>query len=336
MTFAEPWVLLLLLPVLASFSLVLKHEKAEPGVNFPDNRLLRGLPASLRVKLAGLLPLVRVCAFVLLVMALARPQIVEQETKVRSDGIDIMLAVDVSTSMLAQDLDTGTGRDDRLKIAKEVLRRFIQERQGDRIGMIVFAARPYLLSPLTLHHDWLLENLDRVETGMIEDGTALGDGLLTALTRLTDNGRNTDGRGRIVILLTDGRNNTGRVAPPVAAESARALGIRVYTIGVGSRGKAVYPLTDPFGSTVYRQVDVDIDEAALQEIARTTGAHYFRATDAAGLLRIYQQINILEKRAVESAVHTTRRELFPWFLLSALLLLLLEIFLNSTLLRRVP
>jgi Ca-activated chloride channel family protein len=336
MIFADPWVLLLLLPVLASLSLVLKHEKTAPGVKFPDSRLLRSLPASLRVKLTGLLPLVRVCAFVLLVVALARPQMVEKETKVRSEGIDIMLAVDVSTSMLARDLDTGTGRDDRLKIAKEVLRRFIQERQGDRIGMVVFAARPYLLSPLTLHHDWLRENLARVETGMIEDGTALGDGLLTALTRLTDNGRNTDGRGRIVILLTDGRNNTGRVAPPVAAESARALGIRVYTIGVGSRGTAVYPLTDPFGSTVYRQVDVDIDEAALQAIARATGANYFRATDAAGLLRIYQQINTLEKRPVESTVHTTRRELFHWFLLTALLLLLTEICLNSTLLRRVP
>ena len=336
MTFTDPWVLLLLLPVIGSLSALLRNEKAAPGVKFPDGRLLRGVPESVRVKAARILPLARAGAFVLLVMALARPQVVEKETRVRSEGIDIMLAVDVSTSMLARDLDTGPGRDDRLKIAKEVIRRFIRERQGDRVGMVVFAARPYLLSPLTLHHDWLLENLARVETGMIEDGTALGDGLLTALTRLTDNGRSTDGRGRIVILLTDGRNNTGRVAPPVAAESARALGIRVYTIGVGSRGRAVYPLTDPFGSTVYRQVDVDIDESGLQEIARTTGASYFRATDAAGLLRIYQQINALEKRPIESTVHATRRELFPWFLLPALLLLLMEIFLNSTLLRRVP
>ena len=336
MTFAAPWTLLILLPVLGLLPVILKNEKAAPGVKFPDSRLLRGLPASLRVKLTGLLPLVRVCAFVLLVVALARPQMVEKETKVRSEGIDIMLAVDVSTSMKAQDLDIGPGRDDRLKIAKEVIRRFISERQGDRVGMVVFAARPYLLSPLTLHHDWLLENLSRVETGMIEDGTALGDGLLTALTRLTDNGRNTDGRGRIVILLTDGRNNAGRVAPAVAAESARALGIRVYTIGVGSQGRAFYPLTDPFGSTVYRQVEVEIDEPTMQEIARTTGATYFRATDAAALLRIYQQINLLEKRPVESTVPAIRRELFPWFLLPAILVLIMEIVLNSTLLRRVP
>ena len=336
MTFADPWALLLLFPVVGSLPAILRNEKASPGIRFPDSRLLQGLPASFRVTLAGIMPLVRAGAFVLLVMALARPQMVEKETKVRSEGIDIMLAVDVSTSMLARDLDTGTGRDDRLKIAKEVIRRFISERQGDRVGMVVFAARPYLLSPLTLHHDWLLENLARVETGMIEDGTALGDGLLTALTRLTDNGRSADGRGRIVILLTDGRNNTGTVTPSVAAESARALGIRVYTIGVGTRGRAVYPLTDPFGSTVYRQVEVDIDEPTMQEISGTTGASYFRATDAAGLLRIYQQINTLEKRPVERMIHATRRELFPWFLLPALLLILMEIFLSSTLLRRAP
>jgi Ca-activated chloride channel family protein len=336
MTFTDPWLLLLVIPLIGSFPVILRNERAAPGIRFPGGQLLQDLPDSFRVKAARTLPFVRLCAALLLVVALARPQMVEKETRVRSEGIDIMLAVDVSTSMLAQDLDTGTGRKDRLIIAKDVIRRFIRGREGDRVGMVVFAARPYLLSPLTLHHDWLLENLARVETGMIEDGTALGDGLLTALTRLTDNGRSSDGRGKIAILLTDGRNNAGTVAPRVAAESARALGIKVYTIGVGSRGRAVYPFTDPFGSTVYRQVDVDIDETALEEIARTTGAGYFRATDAAGLLGIYQQINLLEKRPVESLVHVTRRELFPVFLLPAIFLLLMDIWLRSTLLRRAP
>ena len=336
MTFTDPWLLLLVIPLIGSFPVILRNENTAPGIRFPGGQLLRGLPESFRVKAARTLPVVRLCAALLLVAALARPQMVEKETRVRSEGIDIMLAVDVSTSMLAQDLGTGSVREERLKIAKDVIRRFVRGREGDRIGMVVFAARPYLLSPLTLHHDWLLENLARVETGMIEDGTALGDGLLTALTRLTVNGRSTDGRGKIAILLTDGRNNAGTVAPRVAAETARALGIRVYTIGVGSRGRAVYPLTDPFGSTVYRQVDVDIDETALEEIARSTGAGYFRATDAAGLLGIYQQINLLEKRPVESTVHATRRELFPLFLLPALFLLLMDVWLRSTLLRRAP
>jgi Ca-activated chloride channel homolog len=336
MTFADPWVLLLLLPVLGLLPVMLRTEKTVPGVRFPDGRLLRDLPESFRARAARILPIARGAALTFLVVALARPQVVEKETQVRSEGIDIMLAVDVSTSMMARDLDAGPGGEDRLQIAKKVLREFIRQRQGDRLGTVVFAARPYLLSPLTLDHDWLLENLARVETGMIEDGTALGDGLLTALTRLTAKGKNSDGRGKIVILLTDGRNNAGAVSPTVAAASARALGIRVYTIGVGSRGRAVYPMTDPFGSIVYRQVEVDIDEPALQEIARTTGAGYFRATDAAGLLRIYQQINALEKRPVESREHVTRRELFLLFLLPALMLLLMEIVLNSTLLRRAP
>lgn len=335
MTFADPWLLLLLLPALGSLPVMLRREKAAPGVRFPDGRLLRELPRTLRVRGAGALPIFRTAALLLLVVALARPQIVAQESRVRSEGIDIMLAVDVSTSMKARDLDTAAGGEERLQTAKAVLREFIRQREGDRIGTVVFGARPYLLSPLTLDHDWLRENLARVETGMVEDGTALGDGLLTALNRLTENGRRADGRGKIIILLTDGRNNTGTAAPPVAAAAAKALGIRVYTVGIGSRGRAVYPLTDPFGATVYRQVEVEIDEPALREIARTTGADYFRATDATGLQRICQQINLLEKRPVETTVYVTRRELFLPFLLPALLLLLTEIVLMSTLLRRV-
>ncbi len=334
MTFADPWLLLLLLPALGLLPILLRNEKSAPGVRFPDGRLLRKLPKTSRVKGAGSLPLFRSAALMLLVVALARPQMVEKESRVRSEGIDIMLAVDVSTSMKARDLDAGGG--ERLQIARTVLREFIRQREGDRIGAVVFAARPYLLSPLTLDHDWLRENLARLESGMIEDGTALGDGLLTALNRLTDNGKRADGRGKIVILLTDGRNNAGRVTPAVAAASARALGIKVYTVGVGSHGRAVYPLVDPFGSTVYRQVEADMDEPTLREIAGTTGADYYRAADAAALRRVCQRINLLEKRPMETTEYRTRRELFLPFLLLALLLLLLEIALKSTLLRRVP
>jgi len=336
MTFSDPWLLLLPPLSLGCLALMFKTERVAPGVRFPDGRLTRGLSGSLRVRAAALLPLLRAVAFLLLFTALARPQIASKETKVRSEGIDIMLALDVSTSMKARDLDSGTGSEERLVIAKRVLREFIRQREGDRLGMVVFAARPYLLSPLTLDHDWLLENLARVETGMIEDGTALGDGLLTALARLTDNGKRADGRGKIIILLTDGRNNSGAVTPAVVAASARALGIKVYTVGVGALGRALFPLTDPFGATIYRQVKVDIDEPALREIAGVTGAGYFRATDAATLLGIYQRINRLEKRPIETTEHVTRRELFPLLLLPAFLLLLVEIVLKSTLLRRIP
>lgn len=335
MTFADPWLLLLLLPALVSLPVMLRHDRTAPGVAFPDGRLLRALPMTFRGTGSRALPSVRTGAFLLLVAALARPQLVDDKATVRSEGIDIMLAVDVSTSMKARDLEGGGG-EERLQVAQSVLREFIRQREGDRIGAVVFGARPYLLSPLTRDLDWLRENLGRVESGMIEDGTALGDGLLTALNRLTESGKRADGRGKIVILLTDGRNNAGRVAPAVAAATARALGIRVYTVGVGSRGRAVYPLVDPFGATVYRQVAVEIDEPALKEIARTTGADYFRATDAAALQRIYRQIDLLEKRPVETTVHRSRRELYPAFLVPALLLLLMELGLKSTLLRRVP
>ncbi len=336
MTFADPWFLLLILPVLGTLPLLRRRERETAAVLFPDARLLRDLPSSFRVKAAGILPFFRSAGLLLLILALAHPQSAGKEQTLPRKGIDIMLALDLSTSMKAQDLDADKKGEDRLRIAQKVLQEFITRREGDRIGTIVFAAHPYLLAPLTLDHTWLRENLARVTTDSIEDGTALGDALLAALARLTNNGRRNDPRGKIVILLTDGRNNTGSIPPTVAAASARALGIKVYTIGVGSRGRALFPLTDPFGATVYRQLPVDIDELTLREIARSTGGDYYRATDAATLQRVCQQIDLLEKRPLETREHSPRRELFPLFLLPALALFLGEILLKSTLLRRTP
>ncbi len=336
MTFADPWFLLLTLPLLGALPLLRRGEKGASGVLFPHGRVLRDLPPSFRVKAAGLLPLLRSAGLLLLVLALARPQSVGKDRTLPRKGIDIMLALDLSTSMKAKDLDSGVGGEDRLRIAQRVLREFITRREGDRIGMIVFAAHPYLLAPLTLDHQWLRENLTRVTTDSIEDGTALGDALLAALARLTDNGVRTDHREKIVILLTDGRNNAGSISPAVAAASARALGIKVHTVGVGSRGRALFPLTDPFGATVYRQLPVDMDEPTLREIARNTGGDYYQATDAATLQKVCQRIDTLEKRPLETREHLPRRELFPLFLLPALAFLLAEITLTCTLLRRSP
>ncbi len=294
--------------------------------------LFRDIRDSWRVVLLKNIVFVRLLSVSLLIVGLARPQAPVREVKVHTEGIDIILAMDVSSSMLAQDIEPGSRLDNRLNLSKDVIRKFIQQRKGDRIGIIVFAARAYMLSPLTLDHAWLLNNLARAEAEMIDDGTAIGEGLLAALNRI----KGSNNKGRIIILLTDGRNNAGEISPMVAAEAARALGVKVYTIGVGSRGKAVFPVIDPFGATVYRQVPAEVDESTLRSVAARTGAAYFRADDAAGLRRIYENINRLEKRPVEEKIYSTYRELFHFFVLPALLLLLLESFLNSTLLRRLP
>jgi Ca-activated chloride channel family protein len=274
------------------------------------------------------LPFVLQCtAVALLVIALARPQTSESGTEQTTQGIDIVLALDVSGSMLARDFQP-----DRVAAAKDVAARFINDRRGDRIGLVVFAGESFTQSPLTTDKATLLNLLAKVETGMIEDGTAIGNGLATSINRL----RESDAKSHVVILLTDGVNNAGQIAPLTAAEIAKGLGIKVYTVGVGTRGMAPYPMRDMWGNTVMQNMPVEIDEQILTDIATMTGGQYFRATDKKSLIDIYDQINQLEKTEIETNDYTLYHEHYTGFALWALVLLVVAFLMNALWFRQIP
>lgn len=331
MHFNDPW-LLLLLPLVAALMIYAKTRESDPSILFPSKMLYSGLYQTFKVRLSRSLVLVRIAALVLIVLALCRPQSVIEETKIETEGIDIVLAIDTSTSMLAEDFTLGRKRENRLEVVKNVVKDFINGRQSDRIGIVAFAARAYTVSPLTLDYEWLMQNLERVKIGIIEDGTAIGSGLSAALNRLKD----TKAKSKVIILLTDGRNNAGRISPLTAADASSALNIKVYTIGAGTKGLAPYPVKDIFGNTAYQSVKIDIDDETLKQIAAKTGAKYFRATDTESLKDIYRQINELEKTKIEETGYREYKELFHYFLLPGLILLLLEILINNTILRKIP
>ena len=269
----------------------------------------------------------RLAALALLIVALARPQDVERLSHTNTEGIDIMLAIDVSGSMLARDF-----RPDRITAAKEVAGSFIADRYGDRIGLVAFAGEAFTQSPLTTDQGTLQTLLSRIRSGLIEDGTAIGNGLATAINRL----RESNAKSKVIILLTDGENNRGEIAPLTAAEIARDQGIRVYTIGVGTRGTAPYPTVDFFGNPTVVQAKVQIDEKILGEIADLTGGRYFRATDNAKLQSIYDEINQLEKSKVEISQYTTYTEEYLRWAAAALALLLVEFLLRTLWLKSLP
>jgi len=330
----DPWalVLLLLVPLLAR----LRRGGRDAALHLPALPRLREA-ASGRGRGRGawrwLLPALRIAAVACFVGALARPQGGIAESRAVTEGIDIMLAVDVSSSMLAEDFTLAGKRANRLAAAKAVVADFISGRSsGDRIGLVLFAARPYTQCPLTLDHGWLQTNVERAEIGMIEDGTAIGSALATSVARL----ERADGKSKIVILLTDGQSNAGKVSPATAAEAAKALGYRVYTIGAGTRGVAPYPARDLFGNLVYRPVPVDIDEATLRQIATATGGRYFRATDTESLQEIYGEIDTLEKSEHAGLQYREYRELYPWLLMPGLAFLAAELLLSRTVLRVLP
>ena len=332
MRFHDPQ-LLLLLPLLLVCALQLRRrERGTPALPFSGGAGVHGLPDTPRARLARLLPYLRLPVLVLALLALARPQVIERETKVRSQGMDLVLALDLSTSMLAEDPREPIPRENRLGMAKGVLRDFIRGRGGDSIGLVAFAARPYPAAPLTLDHEWLQGALERLDAGAIEDGTALGDAILAALNRLRDR----PAQSRAVILVTDGRSNAGAVSPALASAAAKALGIRVHAIGIGSRGEAVLPVPSPLGGTSYRRVEADLDEAALRGIAGASGGSYFRADDRDMLAGVFREIDRLEKSTAEQKVYFSYRELYPPLLLAALALLLAEFALRRTVLRRLP
>lgn len=267
----------------------------------------------------------RLAAVSLIIIALARPRSSSQMERVDTEGIDIVLAMDVSTSMLARDFNP-----DRLNAAKDIAIEFIFQRPSDRMGIVVFAGESYTQCPLTTDRSTLVNLMKDVQTDLIEDGTAIGNGLATAVARMKDS----DAKSRVVILLTDGVNNSGEIAPETAAEIAKTYGVRVYTIGVGANGTAPYPVMTPWGVDV-QQLQVEIDENLLKNIAEVTGGRYFRATDNTKLAEIYSEINKMEKARTTIDSFPIYKELFTGYALAALLCLLLELLFRS-LIRRLP
>ncbi|HEV7731087.1 MAG TPA: VWA domain-containing protein [Candidatus Binatia bacterium] len=331
MRLADPWLLLLLALVAVLLSWA-RQRRRVAAVHWPSLEVVRAVAPAGGGRRRAILGVLRAVALGLVVVALARPQLGTASTKVHREGVDVVLAVDVSGSMLAEDFTLAEKRANRLDAVKSVVREFVAARPQDRIGLVVFAARPYTQAPLTLDHGWLLQNLDRAKTGMIEDGTAVGSALATATNRL----RASTAPSKFVVLLTDGQSNAGRITPQTAADAAAALGIKVYTIGAGTRGMAPYPVQDMFGNTVYRPVQVDVDEPTLEAIAKTTGGRYFRATDTQSLRDIYQEIDAAEKAPFEAPQFLEHHEMYPWLVWPALVLLLLEVGLAETVLRKLP
>ena len=330
MTFHNPhllWLLTLLLPAAGYY--LYRLRKGGAALRISSVAGVLKAPRTVRYYLRHAPFVLRMAALATLVVALARPQSAEQNTRTNTDGIDIMLALDVSGSMLARDF-----RPDRLEAAKEVAGSFISDRYGDRIGLVAFAGEAFTQSPLTTDQSTLQTLLARIRSGLIEDGTAIGNGLATAINRL----RESEAKSKVIILLTDGVNNRGEIAPQTAAEIAKAQGIRVYTIGVGTEGMAPYPAVDiygtPTGGTVMAKVE--IDEKTLRSIAEQTGGQYFRATDKAKLKAIYDQINQLEKSKVEVTEHVTYHEQFLLWALAGLGLLVLEFLFSNLVLKRIP
>ena len=268
----------------------------------------------------------RAFALVMVVIAIARPRSSEELSKVDTEGIDIVLAMDVSTSMLARDLTP-----DRISASKDIAIEFISQRPSDRMGIVVFAGESFTQCPLTTDRATLINLMKEVQTDLIEDGTAIGNGLATAVARLKDS----DAKSRVVILLTDGVNNSGEVSPQTAAEIAKTYGVRVYTIGVGKEGMAPYPVMTPWGVQV-QNMKVEIDEKLLKEVAESTGGRYFRATDNTKLAEIYSEINKMEKAKTTVDSFPVYKELFGSFAVWALLALLLELLLNWFVIRRLP
>ena len=326
-----PWLLLALLLVPALIYLRYARRR-RPALRFSDGVALQKLPRGLGVILQPLLPVLYGLGLILAIIALARPQTGLGESHVRTEGVDIILLVDVSPSMAAEDFSTATRSMNRLSAAKQVIERFVEKRRSDRMGLVAFAALPFPVSPLTLDHGWLIEQMKRLEHGELGDGTGIGTALASAINRLRDS----KARSKVIILLTDGMSNVGELTPENAALAAKALGIKVYTVAAGINGIVQVPVRSPFGGTQYVRQHSEIDETSLRHIAETTGALFFRATDLSSLEQIYTQIDTLEKTEIEVDQYTRYEERFGPFALAALLLLGLERVLALARLGRVP
>lgn len=332
MTFAHPaYLLLLILFVPYIVWYILKGRQSEPSMRVSTTRMYATMPQSYKVYLRHVPFVLRMIALTLLVVVLARPQSTDSWQSSEVEGIDIMLAMDVSTSMLAEDL-----KPNRLEAAKQVAADFINGRPNDNIGLTVFAGQSFTQSPLTVDHAVLLNLFNSVScsmatNGIIEDGTAIGLGIANAVSRLKDS----KAKSKVIILLTDGSNNRGDISPLTAAEIAKTYGIRVYTIGVGTNGTAPYPYQG-FGGTRYVQVPVEIDESTLIQIAETAGGQYYRATSNSKLKEVYDEIDKLERTKMNVKNLSRKSEEYWPFALWAMVCLLLEVLLRLTVLRRIP
>jgi Ca-activated chloride channel family protein len=326
-TFLHPQyflLLLLLIPMIAWY--IWKQNSAHATLQISSIRFFSLVKPSRKTYLRHLPFAFRVLSIIFLITALARPQSTNQLRNVSTEGIDIIVSLDISGSMQAMDFQPN-----RLEAAKEVAIEFIKGRPNDRMGLVIFAAESFTQCPLTLDHNVLTNLFRDVRIGMLEDGTAIGMGLATAVNRIKDS----DAKSKVIILLSDGENNRGQIAPLTAAEIARTFGVRVYTIGVGTIGMAPFPINTVFGQQV-QEMEVKIDEPMLTEIAELTGGQYFRATDRQALEGIYQEIDAMEKNKIEVQEYTRHAEEFVLFALLALLFLLLEIVLRNTVLRTLP
>ena len=317
--------LLIILPLLAGWYWY-RLRYNEPGLQFSSTTGFLSAGKSWRQYLIHSLLIFRLLAIGLLIVALARPQSTTKSRDVKIEGIDIVMAMDVSTSMLARDL-----RPDRLEASKEVASEFIAGRPDDRIGLVIFSGESFTQSPLTSDHSMIMNLFKDIKSGMIEDGTAIGDGLATSINRLKDS----EAISKVIILITDGENNAGSIDPLSAAEIAKMYGIRIYTIGAGTIGMAPYPVQTPFGIQ-YQNIEVKIDEKSLQEIAKITDGKYFRATSNSKLREIYQEIDRLERSKIDVTEFSRQNEEYLPLALLAALLLIIELIARNTIFRTVP
>lgn len=333
-TFVNPWLLTLLL-VIPLLSFLRGQPGGSPSVVFSSTAPLRSLGKRVTGRAGNFLTALSYLALALLIVALARPQHGKSFKQVEASGIDIMLVLDVSGSMRAEDFTIGNERASRVTVVKKVTEEFIDARPNDRIGIIAFGSMPYLVSPLTLDHDWLQKNMDRVQVGLggVGEATAIGSAIASAANRLRGD---KTAKSRIIVLLTDGENNAGRISPATAAEAAHAIGIRIYTIGAGTEGDAPMPGRDFFGRTVYHMEHFPIDVASLKQIADIGKGQFYRATDTASLNNIYGQIDKLEKTTFELKQYRLYKDLFPWFLAAGTVLIVVQQALSQTVWRKLP
>jgi Ca-activated chloride channel family protein len=325
--FANPellWLLLIIPFLIAWF--IWKNKKQFPDINLSTADALKYAKKTLRQRLIYLPQVLRVFTVALIILAIARPQTSSSRKNIKSEGIDIVLTLDISTSMLAEDF-----KPNRLEAAKNTAIEFIEKRPNDRIGLVIFAGEAYTQTPVTIDHAVVKNVLSQLETGKIKDGTAVGDGLATAVSRLKES----KAKSKIIVLLTDGVHNSGFIAPETAAELAKTFGIKTYTIGIGTMGKAPYPVRTPFGLR-YQNVDVELDEASMKKIAELTNGKYFRATNNKSLEKIYEEIDKLEKTEIDIAYFNDYTEEFLFFAILAFIFLAIENILKYTYLRINP
>ena len=345
MTFKYPLVLAII-PFVIIWFIWLRQKRVEPAFIFPDDDVIRSLRWSFRTWAAGKIIYLRLAVLVLLLIALARPQISEESTK-RKEGIAMVLSIDCSSTMLAEDLQLGSSglleniedyeakkgkRLNRIDAVKDVAREFIKAESNNMIGIAAFAAYAYVICPPTFDQEWLLSSIDHIKVGMIKDATDIGAGILAGVDSLSP----VKAKSKAVILLTDGNNNYGKIPPLVAARTAKAIGIKVYTIGIVSKGQAIYPKVDKQGHKTYEYVKIEIDEDMLRKVAQITGGAYYRVKNLDALKEGYDDIGRLEKTRMEESGREESEDIFFVFLAWAVFILLLNAVLSNTYLRRIP